>query len=103
MSKMVAELDLGFSAFMRESSNLSSFTMINKFIHFNDYEKQNTILKILFNNKIINKNKLTHLHRNNKKSSITILRNSCLFTKRNRAIITKYKISRSAFKRLYKC
>lgn len=74
--------------------------MIEKFIHFKDFEKQNLILKMLFNNKIINKNKLKSLHRRNKYSSITLLRNSCIFTKRNRGIIKNYKVSRLQFKRL---
>lgn len=74
--------------------------MIEKFIHFKDFEKQNLILKMLFNNKIINKNKYKRLHRKNKLSSITLMRNTCIFTNRNRGIIKKYKISRLQFKRL---
>jgi ribosomal protein S14 len=74
--------------------------MIEKFIHFKDYEKQNLILKMFFNNQIINKNKLIKLHRKNKNSSITLLRNSCIFTKRNRGILKNYKVSRLQFKRL---
>jgi ribosomal protein S14 len=74
--------------------------MIKKFIEFKDYEKQNLILKILFNNKIIDKNKIKNLHRKNKHTSITLLRNSCIFTKRNRGIIKNYKISRLQFKRI---
>lgn len=74
--------------------------MIKKFIEFKEYEKQNLILKILFNNKILNKNKIKHLHRKNKHTSITLLRNSCIFTKRNRGILKNYKVSRLQFKRL---
>ena len=58
------------------------------------------ILKMLFNNKIIRKSKLVSLHRKGKNSSITLLRNSCIFTKRNRGIVTDYKMSRLQFKRL---
>jgi small subunit ribosomal protein S14 len=75
-------------------------SMIEKFVHFKDFEKQNLILKICFNNLILNKSKLKCLHRTNKNSSITLLRNSCIFTKRNRGIVKKYKISRLQFKRL---
>lgn len=76
--------------------------MIKKSIEYKDFEKQNLILKILFNNKIINKNKISYLHRRNKYTSITLLRNSCIFTNRNRGILKKYKISRLQFKRILK-
>lgn len=76
--------------------------MLKKYIEYKEYEKQNLILKILFNNRIINKNKIKNLHRKNKHTSITLLRNTCIFTKRNRGILTDYKISRLQFKRLSK-
>ena len=56
--------------------------MIKKFIEFKDYEKQNLILKMLFNNQIIDKRKIKNFHRKKKNTSITLLRNSCIFTKR---------------------
>lgn len=72
--------------------------MIEKSINYKDNEKENLILKLLFNNNIINKNNYKHLHRTNKIGSKTIIRNTCIFSKRKRGILTNYKISRLQFK-----
>jgi ribosomal protein S14 len=101
MLELVDKSDLGSGAFMAWGfESLFLYLMIKKSIEFKDFEKQNLILKILFNNKIIDKNKISFLHRKSKYGSISVLRNSCIFTNRNRGIVKKYKISRLQFKRL---
>jgi small subunit ribosomal protein S14 len=74
--------------------------MYKKRIAYKNLEKQNLILKILNNQNIIKiKNKK---YRNNKRSSITLIRNECIFTGRKRGLIKDYKMSRLVFKRFAK-
>ena len=76
--------------------------MIKKWLEFVDFEKQNLILKMLFNNRLIKLNKIGMLHRRRKYGSLSILKNVCIYSKRSRGILCKYKISRLELKRLYK-
>ena len=76
--------------------------MIKKFIEFSDFEKQNLILKILFNNKMLNKRKIGMLHRRRKYGSLSILRNICINSNRSRGVLSNYRISRLELKRLFK-
>lgn len=75
----------------------------SKRINYKNFEKQNLILKILNNNKIIplKERDLTSLYRHNygKKSSITLIRNNCINTGRNRGILPSYRLSRFEFKK----
>jgi ribosomal protein S14 len=107
VSELVDEPGLGFGAiYWRESSSLSFFKMkknLLKRLSFKKLEKQNRILKILYNNTILPKDKRTIYgqirHELRSKSSLSIVRNTCIETYRNRAIITPYKISRFYFKK----
>ena len=71
--------------------------------NFCQLEKQNRILKILSNNTLLTKKKRTVFaqkrHNLKKFSSASIVRNTCIVTFRNRAIITAYKLSRFQFKK----
>ena len=73
----------------------------SKRINYKKFEKQNMILKILNNNEIIGIRDKTSLYRHNyhKLSSITIVRNNCINTGRNRGILPYYRLSRFEFKK----
>lgn len=75
-----------------------------KRLNYNQLEKQNLILKIISNNKILpmkKRNKYAKLrHEYGKNSSITLVRNNCNFTARNRGILSDYALSRLQFKKL---
>jgi ribosomal protein S14 len=73
--------------------------MYKKRIGYKNLEKQNLVLKILNNQNII---KIKMVERNNKRSSITLIRNECIFTGRKRGLIKDYKMSRLVFKRFAK-
>jgi ribosomal protein S14 len=74
-----------------------------KRLSFKKLEKQNRILKVLTNNTLLTKDKRTPYgqlrHHLKSKSSVSIIRNTCIETYRNRAIITPYKLSRFQFKK----
>ena len=82
MSELVDEPGLGFGAiYWRESSSLSFFKMkknLLKRLSFKKLEKQNRILKILYNNTILPKDKRTIYgqirHELRSKSSLSIVR-----------------------------
>jgi ribosomal protein S14 len=70
--------------------------------NFKHFEKQNLILKLISNNKLIHKKITTKFailrHRYSKNSSISLVRNNCNYTYRNAGIINQYQISRLQFK-----
>jgi ribosomal protein S14 len=73
-----------------------------KRLNFNSFEKQNLILKIIINNKILNLKQRTHYakirHGYGKNSSLTLIRNNCNHTARNRGVLSHYALSRLKFK-----
>ena len=75
-----------------------------KRFNFNALELDNLILKLYFNNKILNKSSITWAsqvrYSIGKNSSITLIRNNCIITGRNRGVIKSYKLSRFEFKKL---
>tara|TARA_B110000091_G_scaffold81860_1_gene90183 strand:+ start:278 stop:562 length:285 start_codon:yes stop_codon:yes gene_type:complete len=74
-----------------------------KRLNFKKLEKQNLILKIINNNKIISLEKRTEYskirHIYGKNSSITLIRNNCIKTGRNTGTISNYALSRLEFKK----
>jgi ribosomal protein S14 len=74
-----------------------------KRLNFKKLEKQNLIFKILSNNMILdmtNKEKSAKTrHSYGKNSSITLVRNNCINTGRNRGILPNYRLSRLEFKK----
>lgn len=73
--------------------------MYKKRILYKKGEKENIIEKILFNQNII-KIKLGE-KRETKRTSITLIRNECIFTGRKRGILKNYRMSRLELKKLY--
>jgi len=74
-----------------------------KRLNFKKLEKQNLILKIINNNKILSLerrtkySKIRHIY--GKNSSITLIRNNCIKTGRNRGVLSNYGLSRLEFKK----
>ena len=75
---------------------------ITKRVNFKKFEKENRVYKILSNNTLLKKKERTiharFRHRLGKRSAISIVRNTCLETYRNRGLVSKYKVSRFKFK-----
>ena len=75
-----------------------------KRLNFNSLQKQNLILKVITNNTIFNLKKRTHYaklrHAYGKNSSITLIRNNCNYTARNRGVLSDYAVSRLQFKKM---
>jgi len=74
-----------------------------KRLNFKNLEKQNLILKIINNNKILSLETRTEYskirHKYGKNSSITLIRNNCIKTGRNRGVLSNYGLSRLEFKK----
>lgn len=74
-----------------------------KRLNFKKLEKQNLIFKIINNNKILSLetrteySKIRHIY--GKNSSITLIRNNCIKTGRNRGVLSNYALSRLEFKK----
>jgi ribosomal protein S14 len=73
-----------------------------KRVNFKKLEKQNVILKIITNNALVKNTtrtkhaKIRHFYQ--KVSSITVIRNTCKFTDRNRGVLGSLGVSRLLFK-----
>lgn len=74
-----------------------------KRVNFKKLEKKNLILKLLSTNKLVSKKDLDWASRlrynSGKNSSISLIRNNCTITGRNRGVIPSYGLSRIEFKR----
>ena len=74
-----------------------------KRIRFKNLEKQNRLLKMLHNNTLLDREKRSYYaqvrHSLKSKSSLTVIRKSCIETYRNRGLVGSYRLSRYKFKK----